>query len=338
MLHAVKRKVARVQQPLKSAPNAEFADLKQRLSSIKCSLKYTSAKLSAANRHWVILMQDQRQFSERFHESYPTTTDDTYHVAKQFAEGSQLLYDRFTRETEDDVTAYNDIHKQVILFIKEIETVEAMYPKLADAKSESVRYQAKLDSMERSKRQADEVKKARNLQKMDSERDLYKKLLAETVKAQKETYLKHPIVFKAALTSYWLSHEKHVTLLVQSLEKTQEFAKNAEQEMRELDIAKWTPPEVCEEDQTVQKKGSRLIAKSSTVPDDEEEPEQFHSASTIPVDSVLAEDTGTELVESPTNVIDISSTNPLVLPKESGKGAVHRVVNDETEKDTKILA
>lgn len=237
MLHIVKKQVARVQQPLsKNAPNAEFADLKQRLTSIKNALKYTSAMLTDSNRTWVKLMQQQRLFSERFQEAYPSTRDDTYAVATDFAIGSQNLYDKFTREASDDVAVYHHIHRQVLLYIKEIETVEAVYSKLAQAKSEACRYQAKLDSMERSRRPMDESKKTRNLQKMDNEKDVYKKLLRDTVDQQKVTYSKYPIVFKAALTSYWLNHEKHVSLLVQSLEKTQEFAKKNEKEMKELDI------------------------------------------------------------------------------------------------------
>lgn len=328
MLHVVKRKSFRLQQPIRSAPNAEFADLKQRLSSIKASLKYTSARLSDANRQWVIQMQQQRQFSERFHESYPTTTDETYQVAVQFAEGSQALYDKFTRETQNDLTAYNDIHKQVLLYIKEIDTVEAMYPKLADAKSESSRYQLKLDSMERSKRQTDEARKARNLQKMDNERDLYKRLLLETINAQKSTYVKHPVVFKAALTSYWLSHEKHVTMLVQSLEQTQNFAKKAEKEMRDLDITKWAPPVEVEELGPVPTKVSREGVKAEVTveepvrvedSDDDDQDLSFHSASTVPVDTIFrnqAEEK--EPIDSPTYVVDAFSAAPLAPMKRNG--------------------
>lgn len=241
MLHAVKRQVARAHQPITSAPNAQFADLKHRLHSIKLALQYTSKMLTSANRAWIIQIQQQRNFSNRFFESYPTTDDEIYQVAAQFAQGSQALYDKFTREVATDVTAYDDIHNQVHVYIREINKVEAMYSRLNDAKSESSRYQSKIDSMERSRRPTDDHKKLRNLQKMDHHKLTYKNLLAETIKAQKAAYEKHPIVFKAALTAYWLSHEKHVTLLVKSLENTQQFVKTCEPEMRALDIATWVP-------------------------------------------------------------------------------------------------
>lgn len=290
MLHAVKRRVGLASAPLRYSPNAEFADLRQRLSSIKVSLKYTSQMLDAANRQWIIQMQEQRRFSERFAEAYPTTNDDTYIVATQFANGSQSLYDKFTRETNPDITGYQKISQQVMLFIKEIELVEASYSRLAMARSEAERYQSKLDAMERSRRPIDSAKKSRNLQKMDTERELYKKLLTETIEAQKKTYAKYPIVFKAALTAYWLSHEKHVNLLVQSLENTQEFAQRCEKDMMELDITTWVPPEPAGSPRYLEDKQSEL----SEEPNEEE---QFHSASTIPLDS---RDKGVEVtVESP---------------------------------------
>lgn len=247
MLHLIKKHFARAQQPIRrTSPNAEYADLRQRLSSIKFSLKYTSDMLSTANRIWVKQMQQQRQFSERFYESYPTTTDETYIVAQDFAEGSQALYDKFTRDTTEDILVAQQIHDQVLLYIGEIEQVESLYGKLQGARSEADRYQAKLDALERSKRPIDPAKKQRNLQKMDTEKNAYKAILKETVAAQKAVYAKHPIIFKAALTSYWLSHEKHVTLLVQSLEKTQEFARKSEVEMRNLDITKLNFDQVSE--------------------------------------------------------------------------------------------
>ncbi|CDF32544.1 unnamed protein product [Chondrus crispus] len=251
MLHVIKRTLARAQEPIKGSPNAEYSELKHRLHSVKLALVYTCKMLSSANRGWVIQMQEQRNFSERFFESYPTTDDEIHQVAADFAKGSQVLYDQFTRAPGNEVTQYNTIQKQVEAYIREINRVEAMYSRLNETKSEASRYQSKLDFMERSRRGIDEQKKIRNLQKMDHHKVAYKALLADTVRAQKEVYAKHSVVFKAALTSYWLSHEKHVTLLVKSLENTQAFAKKAEPEMLTLDIANWTPPSIEQGTKTV---------------------------------------------------------------------------------------
>lgn len=260
MLHVVKRQFALLKEPLvNTVPNGEFSDLRQRLTAIKTALKYTSCMLTSSNRIWVMQMQQQRQFSERFHESYPSSQDDTYLVAQQFAEGSQALYDKFTRDIRTEGDVYLHIHKQVTLYIREIEELESTYSKLTAAKAETNRYQSKLDAMERSRRPVDQSKKVRNLQKMDTHREAYRSLLRTTVEEQKKTYAKHPIVFKAALTSYWISHEKHVTALVESLEKTQAFAKASEVEMADLDITTYQPDVLSE----ISAMGSKFVMSPS---------------------------------------------------------------------------
>lgn len=242
MLHVIKKQIALLQEPIvNSVPNGEFADLKQRLSAIKNALKYTSSMMQSTNRIWIMQMQQQRQFSERFHEAYPSTHDDTYLIAKDFADGSQTLYDKFSRDGEKTNATYVHIHEELKKYVREIEDVEAEYSKLTGAKAETNRYQAKLDAMERSRNEPKREKKQRNLQKMDTHREAYRALLKSVVQKQKHTYAKHPIMFKAALTGFWLNHEKHVTALIESLEKTANFAKGAEEQMRKLDISTYKP-------------------------------------------------------------------------------------------------
>lgn len=240
MLHVLKKSLARLQHPLvNTVPNGEYADLRQRLYSIKLTLKYTLSMLESSNRTWILQIQQQRQFSERFHEAYPTTEDDTFQVARHFAEESQALYDQFTRNIYEPGNApvYEHIHSQLRAYIIEIENVEATYAALHAAKSETARYQGKLDAMGRSRRPMDTSKRQRNEHKLDAVRDEYRRNLKDTVDLQKKSYLKYPVMFKAALTAYWLSHEKHVNALVHSLERTQAFAKAYEEEMGQLDVA-----------------------------------------------------------------------------------------------------
>lgn len=308
MLHAIKRTLARAQEPITGSPNAEYAELKHRLHSIKAALLYTCKMFSSANRGWVIQMQEQRSFSERFFESYPNREDEIHQVAKQFAEGSQNLYNQFTREPLSDITVYSSIQNQVEIYIREINRVEAMYSRLNDSKSEASRYQSKLDSIERNRRGIDEQKKLRNLQKMDHHKATYKALLADTIRAQKEAYGKHSVVFKAALTAYWLSHEKHVTQLVKSLENTQAFAKKAEAEMIALDIKNWVP--AAENGNAAGICGNKAITESDVI---ENETAQIETLKNVTVE--LSSPT-TVTVESPTGVAEAFADSGLTKRKD----------------------
>ena len=187
MFHTVKKTLSRVKEPLLSPPNAEFSDYRQRLSSIKASLRYTSNSLTSANRGWIIQMQQQRAFSHRFQHAYPSTHDDIYAVAAQFAEGSQSLYEKFTRE-EADKNSHAQIQAQVDKYIVQIEKVEAMYGKLISAKAEMDRYQNKLDGLERATRKIDDEKKNRNATKLDRHKQIYDELLQQVLE-KAEAYL-----------------------------------------------------------------------------------------------------------------------------------------------------
>lgn len=280
MLHTLKKNFARFKQPLLSnnVPNGEFSDLRQRLSSIKVSLKYTLSMLNSANRIWVLQIQQQRQFSEKFHEAYPCTEDDTYTVAKYFADESQALYQAFLQEnstsssssnntphrnshpssSNDDennpMIVYTHILSEIRRYVAEIEGVESMYNSLLEVRSEKHRYQAKVDTIQQSspttvrsnRRPVEETKRQRNIQKLGAVSEEYNKRLEETVARQKKVYMKYPVVFKAALTAYWLSHQKHVTALIHSLEKTQKFATTYEEQMRKLDVASLTEDQIMQ--------------------------------------------------------------------------------------------
>jgi hypothetical protein len=157
-------------------------------------------------------------------------------AAVQLAESSEFLYNSFIREQAPEVVAYLNLADQVKHYCKEIEEVESTYASLLEARAEAERYSAKIDAIQRAKT-IDGVKKLRNLSKMDKQKDTYKELLTKVIASQKHTYAKHPAVFRAAMVGYWQSHERHVTLLTQSLRHTQEFAARHADEMRDFDVA-----------------------------------------------------------------------------------------------------
>lgn len=236
MLHAVKKTVAKASAPSRGVnPPAEFLDLKTQLAAVKRNITLVDKKMTDANKAWAQQMMEQRRFSERFAEGYPSTSDDTAVIASEFAESSQSLYDHFVRETDPAAQNYMKMQEQVQVYLKEIAEVEAMYPKLTEAKSETARYQGKIDTIERSKKN-DEAKKNRNLQKMDSEKEKYDELAKTVVIAQKKTLAKSATVHKLALCAYWSSNAAHIQIQQESMQRTSDFARSHEDELAALDI------------------------------------------------------------------------------------------------------
>jgi DNA repair exonuclease SbcCD ATPase subunit len=241
MMHALKKKVGKHANKASGVaePGAEFLDYKLKLETVKKNLSVADKRMDEAKRHWLKHVMDQRSFSAGYVEGIADTDGDAYAVAHDFAEGAHARYDHFVRETDPADAPYNKMHAQVKAYLDEIAEVEAMYKRLIAAKSEASRYQEKIDGLEKAKKD-DDVKKERNLQKLDSERENYSALQREVTAAQKKVFGKNEVVQKMALVAYWQMNAEHVKVMQASLEKTQDFAAANYDELAAIDIASLT--------------------------------------------------------------------------------------------------
>lgn len=236
MFHSFKKNVAKATAgPRGINPGGEFLDYKNRLQNIKRNLNFVDKKMEEALRAWRVLIIEQRKFAHRVHEGYPIVNDDMETHARDFSEGAQKLYDYFLRERNSEAAPFERMHQQVKQYLTEIAAVERMYPELLVAKSESERYQSKVDAMDRSGRGSD-VRRSRNVQKMDSEKERVEAIRRQVISSQKSTYAKASTVYKAALCAYWWTHERHTQVLLQMMEKTSQFAAEAGEELLKVDI------------------------------------------------------------------------------------------------------
>lgn len=236
MLHSLKKKVAKHGKPATAEPSAEFQDYQLKLQTVKKNLTVADKRMDEAKAHWLKHIMDQRAFSSDFAEGIADTSSDTYEVAEQFSDGAKTRYDHFVRETDPADAPYNKMHTQLKEYLAEITNVEKSYKKLIEAKSEAGRYQGKIDSMEKSAK-TDDVKKERNLQKLDSERENYMAIQKEVVAAQKQVYAKSGVAQKMALVAYWQMNAEHVKVMEASLEKTQEYSAANYDDLASVDIA-----------------------------------------------------------------------------------------------------
>lgn len=187
MLHSLKKRVAKATHKVEM--QAEVDQYKGLLERVKKNLMTASKNMDDSNRLWMQHMMMNRSFSTSFVEGYVPQTqgdsvDETQVVAQEFERGSNDRYDRYVRETSPERTKYHRIHTSIRQYIKEIDEVEALYPDLVSAKSESDRYQSKMDSLEKSKKAADD-RKTRNLAKQDANREKYNAMARHVLEVQK---------------------------------------------------------------------------------------------------------------------------------------------------------
>lgn len=238
MLHSLKKKSGSTSARARGVnPSAEFMQMKSKLSLTKRNLQLANQKMIDADRMWKQQLSAQRSFAEDFSEGFVGQDgDDTLEVLAEFNRGAQERYDHFVRSTAKEDETFAKMHEQLRVYIAEIEAVEARYPELVEAKSEVSRYQKKVDTIEM-KKKTDDLKKERNLQKMDAEREKYSSLTSEIVAMQKATLAKSATAHNMAICSYWTAHEKHLAVLKSSMEKTQTWAAGVEDEMAAVDVA-----------------------------------------------------------------------------------------------------
>lgn len=235
MMHTLKKKVVKRAKPSTAEPSAEFQSYKLKLETVKKNLAVADKRMDEAKAHWLKHVMDQREFSGGFVEGIADSSSETYEVASEFCEGSNARYDHFVRETNPADAPYNMMHQQLKEYLSEIKEVEKMYKKLLEAKSEAGRYQSKIDGMERAAK-ADDIKKERNLEKLDAEKENFLSIQREVTGAQKAVYAKADAAQKMALVAYWQMNSEHVKVMQASLEKTEEYSASNYDELASVNL------------------------------------------------------------------------------------------------------
>jgi hypothetical protein len=239
MLHALKKKTAASTAAARGVnPTADFVQMKNKLSLVKRNLMHADKKMVDADLMWKQQLAAQRSFAEDFCDGFVADEGDheTFAVLAEFTRGANERYDHFVRSTTKEDETFARMHVQLRVYLNEIMDVEKRYAELVTAKSEVSRYQKKVDGIELRKK-VNDLKKSRNLQKMDAERERYGELTAEIVAQQKATYAKAAVCHRMALCAYWSAHSKHIEVLSRSMERTASWAHGVEDEMLAIDVA-----------------------------------------------------------------------------------------------------
>lgn len=244
-MHSLKKMVVKHAKPTGAEPSAEFQSYKLRLEAVSKNLTMADKRMDEAKAHWLKHVMDQRAFSGGYVEGIADSTSETYEVAQEFAEGSNARYDHFVRETNPADAPYNMMHEQLKEYLLEIKEVEKMYKKLADAKSEAGRYQSKIDGMEKAAK-TDDIRKERNLEKLDTEKENFLAVQREVTNAQKAVYAKSDAAQKMALVAYWQMNAEHVKVMQASLERTEEYCAENYDELAGMNLLTLEADDVVE--------------------------------------------------------------------------------------------
>lgn len=231
MFHSIKKNFAKARAPAKGInPGGEYLDYQSRLKMIRENLEYIDEKMENSLRLWNEKVIEQRFFSEKIANGYPIRGDEIDEVMKEFAHGSQMVYEHFLRGPGAGHDGHRTMRRQMSEYIEEIEEVEGSYRQLEFAMSEMERYQMKIDRMDK-KGLKEGARWTRNLEKLDHCKLMLESEMRVVVAAQKRCYSRAPRMYKAALCAYWTVHVGYQELMAEKMEKTTMFVKQAAQDV-----------------------------------------------------------------------------------------------------------
>lgn len=248
MLHSIKKRVFRLQVPLRPSltPGSEGQHLRHQLRQIRLALQHLLHVHRAGAAVWLRLLHNHRDFSERMHLAYPNN-DRLAQVCARLRKQTAHIADQFAREQRPLSPTLAHIRAQIELYIRRIIDVETLYPALDDAHAEYYRYKQKVDALSTRdasssalplspRRPPDQARNSRNFAKLDRAEELHQRLLADVLQRQRKLFAVHAPLFHAALVAFWLSHASCVDALVESVQHAKQFAEAELDNMEQLDV------------------------------------------------------------------------------------------------------
>lgn len=242
-MHKIKKAAAHV--TVKTTPeSAEYAEYVIKLANLSTYLKAASVALGESERAWKDVCQKQKTFADAFANKYPDK-DQVREFAKTSAGKAQGLVKEFVLKTEGSAAPHHDLDALVQAYLSEIAAVQEQYKEITDLNTEMQMYVKKVDDLAKAKK-TDEIKTARNMEKLEEAKKNYDIKLDAIVEKMKHIYSRRAVALKAAYVAYWSSQLRAFDLLSASLVETREFVSTSVEPLRKMKIDKMTESEIEE--------------------------------------------------------------------------------------------
>lgn len=210
-VHNVKKRVSQATSRKKVAKDIgeEFLELKAQLATVHKTLVSYTKGVDDSNAAWGSLLKTQREFAAMMTASYPR--DDTVRAtAQQFASNLTALQSTFALGAGADAP-HRALHAIVDKYVHELTDTQKLYIIVERGYAEYLRYAGKAERLA-TRKNRNEEKLQRNLEKRDRSRVEYQAKLDAAVVTMRGVLRKHPAVFQVAVASYWLRNAHTLAL------------------------------------------------------------------------------------------------------------------------------
>lgn len=240
MMHKIKKAATNS----KTVENAEFVDYKNRLDMISTYLRESSGALKESEKTWQEVCNTEKVFADKFALRYPDK-DSIRDFAKQSSQSSQKLVKNFVLKSESKSASHWKIDVIVQDYIKEINDIQNEYRSVDDLAKEVAMYSKKVEDLQNSKKKnKDEEKLSRNIEKLNDSREKYEQGLDTIVDKMKHIYDKRNIALKATFVAYWSSQLRAFNMIDNSLDPIREFVENSVEDLVAIKIRSMTSTDI----------------------------------------------------------------------------------------------
>lgn len=234
MMHKIKKAAAHV--TVKTSPeSAEYAEYVTKLQNLSTYLKASSSALGESEKTWKDVCNKQKTFADAFANKYPDK-DQVREFGKTSASKSQALVKEFVLKTEGSSAPHHKLDDLVQTYLGEITACQEQYKEVTNLNTEMQMYTKKVDDLSKAKK-PDEIKIARNMEKLEEAKDNYEKKLDAIVDQMKAVYAKRAVALKATYVAYWSSQLRAFDLLSDALVDTREFVSTAVEPLSQINIS-----------------------------------------------------------------------------------------------------
>lgn len=240
MMHKIKKAATNA----KGVENAEFVDYKNRLEMLAAYLRESSGALKESEKTWQEVCNTQKTFADKFSLRYPDK-DSIRDFAKQSSQSSQKLVKNFVLKSESKAASHWKVDVIVQDYLKEITDIQSEYRQIDDFGKEVAMYNKKVEDLQNSKKKnKDEEKISRNIEKLNDSREKYEQYLDTVVDKMKHIYNKRNIALKATFVAYWSSQLRAFNMIDNSLDPIREFVENSVEDLVAIKIRAMTEDDI----------------------------------------------------------------------------------------------
>ncbi|PXF43353.1 hypothetical protein BWQ96_06916 [Gracilariopsis chorda] len=234
--HATKKKFAKSttrKKTIQSGISAEFTNLRKQLSSVGTAVKSLIANIGTARDSWLAISKEQTNFAETIYAAVSTEGEVRSHAKEVQAALHQLQQKLLATE------GANSPHRKVTAvldgYLKNVQDVEADGSHVQDSYSEVLRYQKKVDRLQKKpgKRQS---QLQRNLEKLTVARNAYQAKLDENVARMKEVFEKHEVVLQCAHHAFWIAQQGYFTAVDEVTREVRWESVSVQERVMDVDI------------------------------------------------------------------------------------------------------